>query len=124
MNICFVPMLWYFVTINLVILASAVGESNIAHQFYEIILLIVEYEVITRCTIYHIMNIKLLVLFSVLLDQFLMFLVYSIAFNAHILFNELELNLLRLQLHIFTFLTTFLNTHPVNLVSCHISQLH
>ena len=101
-----------------------VGESNIAHQFYEIILLIVEYEVITRCTIYHIMNIKLLVLFSVLLDQFLMFLVHSIAFNAHILFNELELNLLRLQLHIFTFLTTFLNTHPVNLVSCHISQLH
>ena len=49
------------------------------------------------------MNIKLLVLFSVLLDQFLMFLIHSIDFDAHIFsFNELELNLLRLQLHILT----------------------
>ena len=58
------------------------------------------------------MNIKPLVLFSVLLDQFLMFLVHSIDFDAHIFisFNELELNLLRLQLHIFTCLTISL-TH-------------
>ena len=46
-------------------------------------LLIIEYNVITCCTIYHIINIKVLVLFSVLLDQFLMFLIHSVNFDAH-----------------------------------------
>ena len=56
------------------------------------------------------MDILLLVLFSVLLDQLLMFLVHSVNFDAHFSFNELELNLLRLQLHILTCLAIFL-TH-------------
>ena len=43
------------------------------------------------------MNIKLFVLFSVLLDQLLMFLVNSVNFMLIFLFNELELNLLRLN---------------------------
>ena len=45
--------------------------SNIAHQFMRLLLLIMEYEVITYCTICHIMSMKFIVLFSVLLDQFL-----------------------------------------------------
>ena len=49
-----------------------------------LLLLIMEYEVVTCCTICHIMSMKFIVLFSVLLDQFLMFLVYSINFYAHI----------------------------------------
>ena len=57
--------------------------SNIAHQFMRLLLLIMEHEVIACCTICHIMSMKLIVLFSVLLDQFLMFLVYSINFYAH-----------------------------------------
>ena len=73
-------------------------------------LLIVEYNVITCCTIYPVMNIKLFVLFSVLLDQLLMFLVHSVNFMLIFSFNELELNLLRLQLHILTCLTILL-TH-------------
>ena len=52
-----------------------------------LLLLIMEYEVITCCTICHIMSMKLIVLFSVLLDQFLMFLVYSINFYAHMSHN-------------------------------------
>ena len=73
------------------------------------------------------MNIKLFVLLSVLLDQLLMFLVYSVNFMFIFLFNELELSLLRLQLHIhilhihvYYMPCNFLNTHPVNLASCHI----
>ena len=44
------------------------------------------------------MNIKLFVLFSVLLDQLLMFLVHSVNFMLIFSFNELELNLLRLTM--------------------------
>ena len=66
------------------------------------------------------MNIKLFVLFSVLLDQLLMFLVHSVSVMLIFSFNELELNLLRLQLHNSNLPYNFLNTHPVNIASCHI----
>ena len=53
-------------------------------NFIRLFLLVVEYNVITCCTICHNIYIKFVVLFSVLLDQFLMFLIHSINFDAHI----------------------------------------
>ena len=47
-------------------------------------LLIVEYKVITFCNMCHNIYIKFVMLFSVLLDQLLMFLVHSVNFYAHI----------------------------------------
>ena len=102
----FCPNVMLFCHINYSSLVNLASLTN----FIRLFLLIVEYNVITCCTIYHVMNIKLFVLFSALLDQLLMFLVHSVNFMLIFSFNELELSLLRLQLHILTCLTIFL-TH-------------